>query len=147
MDNTDQKLVAALRLNARASISELAATLNLSRATVRARMERLTADEDILGYTVILKGDAHDMPVRGIILIEIAGKGNERIISVLRKFPEVQSIHSTNGRWDLILEFGVDTLTTLDAVLRRIRLIDGITASETNLYLATHRTTRARSAD
>lgn len=143
MDKTDQKLVAVLRQNARASISELASTLNLSRATVRARLDRLIADEEILGFTVVLKEDLADSPVRGITLIEIEGKGDERIISRLRGFPEIQTIHSTNGRWDLIVEFGAETLSDMDQVLRQIRRIDGINASETNLYLTTHRSNRA----
>lgn len=143
MDETDQKLVAVLRQNARASISELASRLELSRATVRTRLDRLIADEEILGFTVVLKEDLADIPVRGITLIEIEGKGDERIISRLRGFPEIQTIHSTNGRWDLIVEFGAETLSDLDQVLRQIRRIDGINASETNLYLTTHRSNRA----
>lgn len=143
MDKIDQKLVGALRQNARASVSDLAVELGLSRATIRARMDRLMTEGKILGFTVVLKGDTADMPVRGITMIEIEGKGNERIISRLRGFPEVQAIHSTNGRWDLIVEFGTDTLADLDKVLRQVRLIDGINASETNLYLATHRSNRA----
>ncbi len=143
MDKSDQKLVAALRQNARASISELALRLNLSRATVRTRLDRLMTDEEILGFTVILKEDMADFPVRGVTLIEVEGKGDERIISRLRGFPEIQAIHSTNGRWDLIVEFGAETLSDLDKVLRQLRKIDGINASETNLYLATHRSNRA----
>ncbi len=100
------------------------------------------ADGEILGFTVVLKSDAADMPVRGLTLIEIEGKGNERIISRLRGFAEIQAIHSTNGRWDLIVEFGTDTLADLDQVLRQIRLIDGINTSETSLYLATHRSNK-----
>ncbi|WP_373086248.1 Lrp/AsnC family transcriptional regulator [Sneathiella sp.] len=142
MDETDQKLVAALRRNARATVSQLASQLGLSRATIRSRMERLMADGEILGFTVVLKSDAADMPVRGLTLIEIEGKGNERIISRLRGFAEIQAIHSTNGRWDLIVEFGTDTLADLDQVLRQIRLIDGINTSETSLYLATHRSNK-----
>ncbi|MFC4271228.1 AsnC family transcriptional regulator [Sneathiella chungangensis] len=142
MDKTDQKLIAALRQNARASVSELAMSLGLSRATVRTRMDKLIEEEEIIGFTVVLKEDLAEFPVRGITLIEIEGKGNERIISRLRGFPEIQAIHSTNGRWDLIVEFGAETLADLDKVLRQLRLIDGINASETNLYLATHRTSR-----
>ena len=82
------------------------------------------------------------LSLRGITLIEIEGKGNERIITRLRGFPEIQAIHSTNGRWDLIVEFGAETLADLDKVLRQMRLIDGINASETNLYLTTHRSNR-----
>ncbi|WP_339633440.1 Lrp/AsnC family transcriptional regulator [uncultured Sneathiella sp.] len=142
MDNIDRQLVSALRQNARASVSELALSLRLSRATVRTRIDRLLAEEEILGFTVVLKEDMADMPVRGITLIEIEGKGNERIITRLRGFPEIQAIHSTNGRWDLIVEFGAETLADLDKVLRQMRLIDGINASETNLYLTTHRSNR-----
>lgn len=137
MDKTDQSLVAALRANARASISELAAKLGLARATVRARIDRLLADEEILGFTIILKGDTTPLPIRGITLIEIEGKGTDRIIRQLNGMPEVQLIHATNGRWDLIVELGTQTLADLDAVLRRIRLIDGIAGSETNLLMAT----------
>ncbi|WP_340151159.1 Lrp/AsnC family transcriptional regulator [uncultured Sneathiella sp.] len=142
MDNIDRQLVSALRQNARASVSELALSLGLSRATVRTRIDRLLEDEEVLGFTVVLKEDMADMPVRGITLIEIEGKGNERIITRLRGFPEIQAIHSTNGRWDLIVEFGAETLADLDKVLRQMRLIDGINASETNLYLTTHRINR-----
>lgn len=73
------------------------------------------------------------------MLIEVEGKGTDRVISVLDGMPEVLAIHTTNGRWDLITELGTATLPDLDAVLRKIRLIDGITNSETNLYLATKR--------
>jgi DNA-binding Lrp family transcriptional regulator len=145
MDNTDEKLVGALRRNARASISDLALLLGTSRATIRTRMDRLLKEEEILGYTAVVKSDAFDMAVRGITLIEIEGRGNERIISRLQGFPEVQAIHSTNGKWDLIVEFGTDTLPDLDAALRRLRQIDGINNSETNLYLATHRSEKAKS--
>lgn len=138
----DQKLVAALRQNARASVSELALSIGASRATIRTRMEKLEQAGEILGYTVSLKGDMTENPVRGITLIEIEGKGNERIIARLRGFSEVQAIHSTNGQWDLIVELGTDTLANLDVVLRQIRLIDGVNTSETNLYLATHRSNK-----
>lgn len=137
MDTIDQKLIAILRRNARASISELAATLDLARATVRNRIKRLLDDEEILGFTIILKGDATPLPIRGITMIEIEGRGTDRITRQLNGLPEVARIHSTSGRWDLIIEIGTHTLPELDAVLRKIRLIDGISNSETNLLMTT----------
>ncbi len=142
MDDTDQRLIGALRRNSRASISELADGLNLSRATVRTRIDKLTKDGEIQGFTILVRADADEMPVRGLTLIGVEGKGTERIIAALDGMPEVQTIYTTNGRWDLIIEFGTQTLAELDAVLRRIRLIDGVASSETNLYLATKRSRR-----
>lgn len=144
MDELDKRLVTLLRHQGRRSISDLAADLGVSRATVRARMERLEKSGDIVGYTVVLRADALDQAVRGIMLIEIEGHAADRVIRALGGFSEVSEIHTTNGRWDLVVELGTSTLTDFDSVLRRIRLIPGITGSETNLLLATPRSTRAR---
>ncbi len=144
MDELDEKLVTLLRHNGRRSISDLAIDLKVSRATIRARMEKLERDGGILGYTVILRADAVELPVRGIMMVEIEGRVTDRVIQTLGGFPEISAIHTTNGRWDLIIELGAQTLSDLDHVLRRIRLVPGITSSETNLLLATPRSTRAR---
>jgi len=143
-DETDQKLLTLLRHNGRRSISDLATELDLSRATVRARIERMERQGDIIGYTVILRADAISMPVRGITLIEVEGRAASRMVDILGGFPEVSAVHTTNGKWDLVVELGATSLTDLDAVLMRIRMIAGVTASETNLLLATPWTTRAR---
>jgi len=144
MDELDRKLIKLLRHDGRRSISDLAVDLGVSRATARARLEKLENAGEILGYTVILRADAVDQPVRGIMMIEIEGHAADRVIKALGGFSEVSAIHTTNGRWDLIVEFGTTTLTDLDAVLRRIRLIPGVTNSETNLLLATPRSTKAK---
>lgn len=139
MDDLDKKLIHALRRDGRASVSELAHTLGATRATIRSRMEKLTASGEILGYTAILRADHELQPVRGVTMIAIEGRGASRIISQLNRMPEVTSIYTTSGKWDLIIELGTDSLPALDETLSKIRLIDGISASETNLYLATKR--------
>ncbi|MBS7538221.1 MULTISPECIES: Lrp/AsnC family transcriptional regulator [Xanthobacteraceae] len=144
MDEIDQRLVSILRHDGRSSISNLAVELGLSRATVRARLERLEADGTIIGYTVVLRADAVFMPVRGLTMVEVEGRVVDRVIDALVGFPEIGAIHTTNGRWDLVIEFSAQSLTDLDTVLRRVRLVPGITASETTLLLATPRSTRAR---
>ncbi len=144
VDELDQKLITLLRHNARRSISDLALDAGVSRATARARLERLEKDGHILGYTVILRADTVEQAVRGIMMIAIEGHVTERVVKALGGFSEISEIHTTNGRWDLIAEINADTLSDLDSVLRRVRLVPGITNSETNLLLATPRSTRAR---
>jgi DNA-binding Lrp family transcriptional regulator len=144
LDSLDENLIKLLRHDARRSISDLAGDLGVSRATVRARMERLERSGDIVGYTVILRTDAADQPIRGIMMIDIEGHAADRVMRALGGLAEVSAIHTTNGRWDLVAELSAATLSDFDAVLRRIRLIPGITGSETSLLLATPRSTRAR---
>ena len=137
MDDLDQKLISALRRDARASLSDLAASLGVARATVRTRVEQLVAKGDILGFTVRLKEDIATMPVRGLMMLGIEGRGTDRIIHQITGRREVQAVHTTNGKWDVIVEIGTDTLEQLDATLSDIRKIDGVVASETSLLLST----------
>ncbi len=141
MDKTDERLISALRHDARASLSDLALRLNLSRTTVRARIERLKQRGDILGFTVVVKSDVQRDAVRGLMMIGIEGRGTTRIVRQLQGLAQVRAVHSTNGRWDLIVELGTETLEALDAALARIRQFDGVATSETSLLLATRKST------
>lgn len=137
MDETDRKLLSALRHDARASLSDLALTLGVSRTTVRGRIERLKRSGEIVGFSVVVKGDAVRDPVRGLMMIGIEGRGADRVVRQLNGLSAVRAIHSTNGRWDLIVEIGTPTLDDFDAVLAQIRRFDGVTTSETSLLLST----------
>ena len=139
MDEVDRRLIAALRHDARASLSDLAATLGVSRTTVRARIERLRNSGEVVGFTVVLKGDVARDPVRGLMMLAIEGRGTQRILRQLAGMSTVRSIHTTNGRWDVIIEIGTETLEDLDKNLAQIRRLDGIANSETNLLLSTRK--------
>ena len=139
MDALDERLVTLLRHDARRSVSDLAVDLGVSRATVRARMERLERSGEIIGYTVVLRADAVDQRIRGVMMIEIEGHAADRVIRALGGFPEVSTIHTTNGRWDLIAELEVDTLAAFSHALDRIRQIEGIASTETSILLATQK--------
>lgn len=142
LDDVDQRLIAELRRDGRASLSDLADRLGLARATVRARMERLQARGEIIGFTVLTRSDVSALPVRGLMMVAIEGRGQERITARLVGLPEVLAVHSTNGRWDLICELGARTLEELDALILKVRGYDGVLASETNLLLSTRRAGR-----
>lgn len=139
MDNLDQRLIAELRRDGRASVLALAERTGASRATVRARLARLQDNGEVLGFTVITRGDVAEAPVRGLMLLAIEGRGAERIMARLSGMVPVAAVHATNGRWDLIVELSAQSLTELDRVLFQIRALDGVTASETNLLLSTRR--------
>jgi DNA-binding Lrp family transcriptional regulator len=139
MDDTDRRLVSLLRDNARLPVASLASILGLSRATVQNRIDRLIADGTITGFTIKLRPDAEPTAVCAIMMIEIEGERTEPIMKVLRGFPEVSAIHTTNGRWDFIVELKTADLDAFDKALRRIRAVKGIASSETSLLLSSHR--------
>jgi len=139
MDMINQRLLSALRRDGRASLSDLAATLGLSRATVRVRMEKLQDAGVIRGFTVQTAQDLMDAPVRGLMMLAISGPGAERVMHRLTGHGAVKQVHSTNGKWDLIVEVGTQTLEEFDRVLFDIRRIEGVETSETSLLLNTRK--------
>ena len=139
MDDTDRRLVSLLRDNARLPVASLAAILGLSRATVQNRIDRLIRDGVITGFTIKLRPDAEPTVITAIMMIEFEGERSEHILKALRGYPEVSAIHTTNGRWDLIVELKTANLDAFDKALRRIREMKGIASSETSLLLSSHR--------
>lgn len=136
MDDTDRKLIGLLRDNARASVASLAKTLGVSRGTVQNRIDRLIALGAIQGFTVRAKPDSAS--IRAIMMIGVEGERSDHILKVLRGFPEVSAVHSTNGRWDMVIELATENLEGFDRALHRIRQITGVSASETSLLLSSY---------
>ena len=139
MDDLDTRLLNALHRDARASLSELAEILGVTRTTVRSRLQRLKQSGEIVGFTVMTRRDVAQSPVRGLMMLEIEGRGTERTMARLAAMRQVRAVHSTNGSWDLIAEIGTDTLAEFDEVLFQIRRLEGIIRSETNLLLSTRK--------
>ena len=71
----------------------------------------------------------------------IAVEGNETrtVIASLLGEPGVAALHDTNGRWDLLAELRAANLAELSRVMERVRLIRGISGSETSIHLETYR--------
>ena len=139
MDDTDRQLLALLRDNARASVASLAKVLRVSRGTVQNRLQRLSADGTIVGYTVRLRPLAEAHQIRALMTVEVVGTRTDQVLAALRGDPAVSALHTTNGRWDIVAELRADSLESFDRVLRRIRLLDGIANTETSLLLSTHK--------
>lgn len=137
MDDLDQALLSALRHNARIAISNLSSLTGVSRATVAARIDRMVANGTIAAFTIRTGAELPSTGVRAIVLIEVHGKMGDKVATQLRGFAQVRALHSTNGRWDFIAEIEDRDLGTFDETLRRIRLIDGINVTETNILLKT----------
>lgn len=139
MDDIDRELISLLRANARATVASLAKSLKVARGTVQNRIAKLERSGVIAGYGVRLKPHTVTHRVAAMMTIEVEGNHLERVLRTLRGDPEVHTLHTTNGRWDLIAEISAASLESLDQVISRIRRIEGITRTETSLLLSTHK--------
>jgi DNA-binding Lrp family transcriptional regulator len=139
MDATDQQLLALLRKDARTSVATLAHKLKVSRGTVTNRITKLEDAGVIVGYTVRLRPDAQPNDIRAWMSVAVEGNETRAVIASLLGEPGVASLHDTNGRWDLLAELRAANLAELSQVLERIRLVRGISSTETSIHLQTYR--------
>jgi DNA-binding Lrp family transcriptional regulator len=134
-DNLDRTLIGLLRSDGRAPVSKLAKIMGVSRATVQTRLDRLLASGALLGFTARVREDYAVNQIRAIMMIEVSGRNTTQVINKLRGLPELTALHTTSGKWDLIAEVLVESLSEFDSVLRQVRLVDGVLNSETNILL------------
>ena len=139
MNDTDHQLLALLRDDARMSVTTLAQKLRVSRATVQNRITKLEESGIIVGYTVRLKPEADAHRISAWMNIAVDGNKAQSVVQALRGEPCVHTLHSTNGRWDILAELQADSLEQLNRVLGHIRTIQGISSTETSILLSTYK--------
>lgn len=136
MDEIDVKLLALLAENARAPVATLARELDLARTTVQARIERLERQGQIAGYT-IRRGTAARAALRATVLITIEPRTGPAVLARLKSLPDVKRVHTTSGRFDLIVTLEAPSTETLDIALDRIGEAKGVKSSESLIHLST----------
>ncbi|GAA2856149.1 DNA-binding Lrp family transcriptional regulator [Aminobacter niigataensis] len=136
-NDADRALIALLRENARASTAELARKLGVSRTTVQSRIERLEQRGVISGYSVKLSADYEKNLVRAHILVTALPKVSAAVESVLRRIPEVRTLHSVSGNFDMIVVVEAPSVQDLDTLIDRIGALDGVERTLSSIILST----------
>jgi DNA-binding Lrp family transcriptional regulator len=133
---SDQQLLTVLRENARASTAEIARRLKLSRTTVQSRIERLEQQGVISGYTVRVNDAAERGYIRAHIMITVLPKQMALVAAALHAMPEVRTLHSVSGPFDLIALGVVPTVAEMDELTDRIGAIEGVERTTSSIILS-----------
>lgn len=136
IDDTDRQLINLLQENARLPVATLARRLKLARTTVQARLDRLETGGVIQGYALRL-GEGLRAPLRATVLVSIEPRSGPTVLARLKSLPQVQRVHTTSGRWDLIVTVEADSTEGLDDTLDRIGDAKGVRSSESLIHLST----------
>lgn len=136
LDDTDRALLGLLARNARTPATELARRLGVARTTLQARIERLERLGAIRGYT-IRTGEGAARTIRAYVLIQVEPRAAPAVSAALGRMAEVESLHTTSGRFDLAAQIGAEDTARLDAALDRIAMVDGVRGMETLVQLTT----------
>lgn len=136
IDEKDRQLLLLLSENARSSVSDLARALGLARTTVQARIERLENTGYIAGYT-LRKGPSARPVLRASALLSVEPRAGAAVLQKLKTLPQVEKVHTTSGRFDLVVELSAQSTEKLDETLDDIGAARGVKSSESLIHLST----------
>lgn len=136
IDETDRAILTLLAENARLPVTALAKRLGLARTTVQARLDRMEGAGVIRGYRVQL-GQAAPTRLRATALLQIEPRSGPAVLARLKSLDQVERVHTTSGRFDLIVQIAADSTEILDETLDRIGEAKGVRSSESLIHLST----------
>ena len=136
MRDTDSRLVALLKANAREPVASLARKLNLARSTVQERIARLEREGVIRGYSVLLSEESEARRLRAVVMIAADSRQADRIGAELKRMPEVRALSAVSGAYDMMAIVEAETAARMDAVLDRIGKATGVARTVSSIILS-----------
>jgi DNA-binding Lrp family transcriptional regulator len=136
MRDTDTRLIALLKANAREPVASLARKLGLARSTVQERLARLEREGVIRGYTLLLSEGIQARGLRAVVMMAAEPRQADRIGSELKRFPEVRALSAVAGAYDMMAVIEAESPSRMDAVLDRIGKTPGVTRTVSSIVLS-----------
>ena len=136
LDALDVAILAALRDSPRAGYQELSRSLQVSRATVQARLERLERDGIVSGYGPDVELTAAGFPVLAFATLEIAQGRLDEVTAAMRAIPSVVEAYATTGPGDVHCRLAASSHEDLQRVLIEVSQIPGVARSTSVVALS-----------
>jgi Lrp/AsnC family transcriptional regulator for asnA, asnC and gidA len=138
LDDVSKKIVEQLQVDGRRSYAEIGKAVGLSEAAVRQRVQKLT-DAGVM--QVVAVTDPMQLGFYRQAMIGIRVTGDTRVLAdQLAAIPAVDYVVLTAGSFDLLVEVVCEDDDELIELLNsQIRCLDGVSSTETFVYLKLHK--------
>jgi DNA-binding Lrp family transcriptional regulator len=138
VDALDRSILAALRVDGRATNAAIGAQIGLTESAVRRRVDRLRADGTIQRFTV----DTVPLGAEGLVLVRCRPGATPRIARSLRDL--ARAIFEASGEYDLGAFVERGSAAELNDAIDRIRALPGVLSTTTLIPLVRDPTENAR---
>jgi Lrp/AsnC family transcriptional regulator, leucine-responsive regulatory protein len=136
LDELDQQIMDLLREDARRTITDIAAHVNLSPAPVKRRIDRLEQLGVITGYTVSVDHARIGPSIEAFAELRFAGNADiDEILASLKELPEIREVFTMAGDPDALLRIRVNDVEHLKVVVNRLRRTGRVTGTKTLMVL------------
>ncbi len=139
MDNTDQRILAALQREGRISNQDLAQQVGISTAACWRRVRALEAAGTITGYTALLDRRQLDLELCAFVHVSLARHQRRSTVdfeAAVRDRPEVLECYATTGDADFILRVVTGDIEAFDRFLEDFLFgLEGVAQVRSNIAL------------
>ena len=137
MDEIDRKIIGALQIDGRMSVTDLADEVSLSISAAGERLKRLRASNVIAGFSVEIDPEAVGRPIQALIDVRLPpgtsySGGVEQAMVELDAV--VDAVHLT-GAFDAQLRVAARDVAELDDLLAHLKDVVGVLETNTRLIL------------
>jgi DNA-binding Lrp family transcriptional regulator len=137
LDKLDHLLVAKLREDARAPVSELARALGVSRTTIQSRITRLERLKVITGYSVRVAESFEKDQIHAYVMITVGPKRAATVSAEIKRMPAVRLLQSVSGVFDMIALAVAPSVREMDDLIDAIGNLEGVERTTSSVVLST----------
>ena len=137
LDKLDHLLVARLREDARAPVSQLARSLGVSRTTVQSRIARLERLKVITGYSVRVAESFENNQIHAYVMITVGPKRAATVSAEIKKMAAVRLLQSVSGTFDMIALAVAPSVRDMDDLIDAIGNLEGVERTTSSVVLST----------
>jgi DNA-binding Lrp family transcriptional regulator len=137
MDAVDQRIVALLVADARASFAEIGARVSLSAPAVKRRVDRLRTSGVIKGFTAVIEPAAVGWTTEAFVELFCTGRTTPAQITLAaRRHPEVIGAYTISGQADALVHLRAADIAHLEQALERLRAEPFVTSTRSMVVLS-----------
>lgn len=133
----DEELLAILRCNARASISDIARATGVSRTAIQNRLTKLENSGVIKAYSIVLGSEYSNQLISANVSLKVNPNLRRNICIALRKIHNISHIYSISGQYDLLATIQAQTLKKLNEILNMVCSLEGVERTNSSIILDT----------
>ncbi|MDA9470369.1 Lrp/AsnC family transcriptional regulator [Enterococcus sp. 5H] len=129
MDKTDRKLLKILHENSRISIVELSQKINLSRPSVKERIDKLIEQGILTNFTIQVSLEQIDQTITFFSELSQVTLSVEKVLKLLKNTPAVNDVYIVSGHVNYLVKATVANPSEMKDLLAKWMLFASVNSS------------------
>jgi len=137
LDDVDQRIIALLQEDARASYAEIGAVVSLSAPAVKRRVDRLRSAGVIRGYTAVIDPGAVGWTTEAFVELFCTGRTSpQQLRAAAKRHPAVVGAYTISGEADALVHLRAVDMAELEQALENLRAEPFVTSTRSMIVLS-----------